>query len=75
MKNETERKVSSPIVFYSPSTHLHFSCCLCCYEATSSLTLTFSFLLSADSKNEEQPVTSENLRESLKKELEFYFSR
>ncbi|XP_030589484.1 la ribonucleoprotein 4Aa isoform X2 [Archocentrus centrarchus] len=30
---------------------------------------------SADSKAEEQPVSSENLRESLKKELEFYFSR
>ncbi|KAM4610940.1 la ribonucleoprotein 4Aa isoform 2-T2 [Polymixia lowei] len=30
---------------------------------------------SVDSKTEEQPVSSENLRESLKKELEFYFSR
>ncbi|CAJ1085301.1 la-related protein 4 isoform X2 [Xyrichtys novacula] len=30
---------------------------------------------SADSKAEEQPISSENLRESLKKELEFYFSR
>ncbi|XP_008294782.1 la ribonucleoprotein 4Aa isoform X1 [Stegastes partitus] len=30
---------------------------------------------SADSKTEEQPISSENLRESLKKELEFYFSR
>ncbi|XP_047456808.1 la-related protein 4 isoform X2 [Mugil cephalus] len=29
----------------------------------------------SDSKTEEQPVSSENLRESLKKELEFYFSR
>ncbi|XP_068599556.1 la ribonucleoprotein 4Aa [Brachionichthys hirsutus] len=29
----------------------------------------------ADSKTEEQPISSENLRESLKKELEFYFSR
>ncbi|KAM7411995.1 hypothetical protein PAMA_021796 [Pampus argenteus] len=28
-----------------------------------------------DSKTEEQPISSENLRESLKKELEFYFSR
>lgn len=28
-----------------------------------------------DSKAEEQPISSENLRESLKKELEFYFSR
>lgn len=39
------------------------------------LTLVFSFPLSADSKPEEQPVSSESLRESLKKELEFYFSR
>lgn len=30
---------------------------------------------SVDSKNEEQPLSTENLRESLKKELEFYFSR
>uniref|UniRef100_UPI0037E9043D la ribonucleoprotein 4Aa isoform X2 n=1 Tax=Semicossyphus pulcher TaxID=241346 RepID=UPI0037E9043D len=30
---------------------------------------------SVDSKTEEQPISSENLRESLKKELEFYFSR
>ncbi|XP_013889639.1 la ribonucleoprotein 4Aa isoform X2 [Austrofundulus limnaeus] len=30
---------------------------------------------SSDSKTEEQQVSSENLRESLKKELEFYFSR
>ncbi|XP_022597633.1 la-related protein 4-like isoform X2 [Seriola dumerili] len=30
---------------------------------------------SGDSKAEEQPISSENLRESLKKELEFYFSR
>uniref|UniRef100_H3DCC1 La ribonucleoprotein 4Aa n=1 Tax=Tetraodon nigroviridis TaxID=99883 RepID=H3DCC1_TETNG len=29
----------------------------------------------ADSKAEEQPVSSESLRESLRKELEFYFSR
>ncbi|KAM9342677.1 la ribonucleoprotein 4Aa isoform 2-T2 [Pholidichthys leucotaenia] len=29
----------------------------------------------SDSKAEEQPLSSENLRESLKKELEFYFSR
>ncbi|XP_061592229.1 la ribonucleoprotein 4Aa isoform X2 [Cololabis saira] len=29
----------------------------------------------SDCKTEEQPVSSENLRESLKKELEFYFSR
>ncbi|XP_034551686.1 la-related protein 4 isoform X2 [Notolabrus celidotus] len=29
----------------------------------------------SDSKAEEQPISSENLRESLKKELEFYFSR
>ncbi|XP_074536948.1 la ribonucleoprotein 4Aa isoform X2 [Halichoeres trimaculatus] len=29
----------------------------------------------SDSKSEEQPISSENLRESLKKELEFYFSR
>ncbi|XP_075332765.1 la ribonucleoprotein 4Aa isoform X2 [Odontesthes bonariensis] len=29
----------------------------------------------SDSKTEEQPISSENLRESLKKELEFYFSR
>ncbi|XP_020503938.2 la ribonucleoprotein 4Aa isoform X2 [Labrus bergylta] len=29
----------------------------------------------SDSKADEQPVSSENLRESLKKELEFYFSR
>ncbi|XP_068197362.1 la ribonucleoprotein 4Aa isoform X2 [Antennarius striatus] len=28
-----------------------------------------------DSKTDEQPISSENLRESLKKELEFYFSR
>lgn len=39
------------------------------------VTLMFSFHLSADSKGEEQPVSSESLRESLKKELEFYFSR
>ncbi|XP_036959398.1 la-related protein 4 isoform X1 [Acanthopagrus latus] len=30
---------------------------------------------SVDSKTEEQQISSENLRESLKKELEFYFSR
>ncbi|XP_063319866.1 la ribonucleoprotein 4Aa isoform X1 [Pelmatolapia mariae] len=30
---------------------------------------------SVDSKTEEQPISSENLRESLKKELEYYFSR
>ncbi|TMS16422.1 La-related protein 4 [Larimichthys crocea] len=30
---------------------------------------------SVDSKTDEQPISSENLRESLKKELEFYFSR
>uniref|UniRef100_A0A1A8IL21 La ribonucleoprotein domain family, member 4Aa n=1 Tax=Nothobranchius kuhntae TaxID=321403 RepID=A0A1A8IL21_NOTKU len=30
---------------------------------------------SSDSKTEEQQISSENLRESLKKELEFYFSR
>ncbi|KAM9855587.1 la ribonucleoprotein 4Aa isoform 2-T2 [Aulostomus maculatus] len=30
---------------------------------------------SVDSKPEEQPISSENLRESLRKELEFYFSR
>ncbi|XP_056240562.1 la-related protein 4 isoform X1 [Seriola aureovittata] len=30
---------------------------------------------SGDSKAEEQPISSENLRDSLKKELEFYFSR
>ncbi|XP_076028150.1 la ribonucleoprotein 4Aa [Genypterus blacodes] len=30
---------------------------------------------SAEPKTEEQPISSENLRESLKKELEFYFSR
>lgn len=30
---------------------------------------------SVDSKTEDQPISSENLRESLKKELEFYFSR
>nr|XP_046252924.1 la-related protein 4 isoform X2 [Scatophagus argus] len=30
---------------------------------------------SVDSKTEEQPISSETLRESLKKELEFYFSR
>ncbi|XP_028265686.1 la ribonucleoprotein 4Aa isoform X2 [Parambassis ranga] len=30
---------------------------------------------SVDSRTEEQPISSENLRESLKKELEFYFSR
>ncbi|XP_068997803.1 la ribonucleoprotein 4Aa isoform X2 [Embiotoca jacksoni] len=30
---------------------------------------------SVDCKTEEQPISSENLRESLKKELEFYFSR
>uniref|UniRef100_A0A3B4ZQ77 La-related protein 4-like n=1 Tax=Stegastes partitus TaxID=144197 RepID=A0A3B4ZQ77_9TELE len=35
----------------------------------------FTFCFSADSKTEEQPISSENLRESLKKELEFYFSR
>ncbi|XP_075882484.1 la ribonucleoprotein 4Aa isoform X2 [Nelusetta ayraudi] len=29
----------------------------------------------SDSKPEEQPISTENLRESLKKELEFYFSR
>ncbi|XP_056158148.1 la-related protein 4 isoform X2 [Lampris incognitus] len=29
----------------------------------------------SDNKTEEQPLSSENLRESLKKELEFYFSR
>ncbi|XP_029994123.1 la ribonucleoprotein 4Aa isoform X1 [Sphaeramia orbicularis] len=29
----------------------------------------------SDSKTEEQPISTENLRESLKKELEFYFSR
>ncbi|XP_057681067.1 la ribonucleoprotein 4Aa isoform X2 [Corythoichthys intestinalis] len=29
----------------------------------------------SDAKSEDQPLTSENLRESLKKELEFYFSR
>ncbi|KAM6982283.1 la ribonucleoprotein 4Aa isoform 2-T2 [Tautogolabrus adspersus] len=29
----------------------------------------------SDSKAEEQPISTENLRESLKKELEFYFSR
>uniref|UniRef100_A0A8C4DYW8 La ribonucleoprotein 4Aa n=1 Tax=Dicentrarchus labrax TaxID=13489 RepID=A0A8C4DYW8_DICLA len=39
------------------------------------LTLTFCFWFSVDSKTEEQPISSENLRESLKKELEFYFSR
>lgn len=35
----------------------------------------FAFGFSVDSKNEEQPISSENLRDSLKKELEFYFSR
>ncbi|XP_026223175.1 la-related protein 4 [Anabas testudineus] len=30
---------------------------------------------SVDSKTEEQPISTESLRESLKKELEFYFSR
>lgn len=34
-----------------------------------------SFLFSVDSKTEEQTVSAESLRESLKKELEFYFSR
>ncbi|XP_019737099.1 la ribonucleoprotein 4Aa isoform X1 [Hippocampus comes] len=29
----------------------------------------------ADAKTEDQPISTENLRESLKKELEFYFSR
>ncbi|KAK2851344.1 hypothetical protein Q5P01_007620 [Channa striata] len=29
----------------------------------------------SDSKTEDQPISTENLRESLKKELEFYFSR
>ncbi|XP_041860553.1 la-related protein 4 isoform X2 [Melanotaenia boesemani] len=34
-----------------------------------------STTVTSDSKTEEQPISSENLRESLKKELEFYFSR
>lgn len=42
---------------------------------TPCLTLAFPFCLSADSKPEEQQVSCETLRESLKKELEFYFSR
>lgn len=40
------------------------------------LPLTFDFWFSVDSKTEEpSQIPSENLRESLKKELEFYFSR
>lgn len=70
-----DRKVSNSISFIFQRHIGIFPAACVGYEATPRQTLTLSFLLSADSKTEEQPVTSENLRESLKKELEFYFSR
>ncbi|XP_044068278.1 la-related protein 4 isoform X3 [Siniperca chuatsi] len=44
-------------------------------ESTTGTSAYNNTILLLDSKTEEQPISSENLRESLKKELEFYFSR
>lgn len=65
-RSEGVRLLQSCIFLPSGTNPAFFTLCL---------TLPFPFGLSADSKAEEPQVSSENLRESLKKELEFYFSR